>query len=68
MEICFHLPNAFEGSESWSVWAYSYLLCPDGREDRWFGDTPQEAVSKAEDAIDKWCFSSEMDGLDDGMG
>lgn len=63
MELCFHLPSVLDRSErpSWSVWAYSYLLCRDGRSKRWFGQTAEEAISKAEDEIEKWCFTSEME-------
>lgn len=63
MELCFHMPAVVGDREapSWSVWAYSYLLCPDGREGRWFGATPAEAISKAEDAIGRWCFGAEME-------
>jgi hypothetical protein len=45
----------------WAVEAYSYLLCPDGRTGTWTGKTAAEAIAKAEDAIEKWCFQSEME-------
>lgn len=63
MELCFHMPPVVgdEAKPNWSVWAYSYLLHPDGRSERWFGDTPAEAISKAEDDIKKWCFGPEME-------
>ncbi|MED5549422.1 MAG: hypothetical protein VX529_08690 [Pseudomonadota bacterium] len=70
MELCFHMPAVVGDREEpcWSVWAYSYLLCPDGRSERWFGKTPEEAISKAEDAIEKWCFGAEMEQFGEFMG
>jgi hypothetical protein len=61
MEITISLPNAFEQDRrpTWSVMAYSYILCPEGRSETWFGKTPAEAIGKAEDAINKWLFQSE---------
>src|SRR5690606_4415081 len=52
----------------WYVEAYSYLLCPDGRQAGWQGKTAAEAIAKAEDAIEKWCFSSEMEQVGDWFG
>ena len=45
----------------WCVEVYSYLLCTNGRSDSWTGKTAAEAIGKAEDAVNQWCFSSEME-------
>ena len=52
----------------WAVEAYSYLLCPDGRTGTWTGKTAAEAIAKAEDAIENWCFPSEMEQFGQMMG
>lgn len=63
MNIAFHLPAVVGDDKEpyWSVEAFSYLLCPDGRTGEWFGKTAAEAIAKAEDAIEKWCFKAEME-------
>lgn len=63
LSIAFCLPPVVGDKEgpSWVVEAYSYLLCPDGRSGSWSGKTAAEAIAKAEDAMDKWCFASEME-------
>lgn len=50
----------------WAVEAWSYMLCPDGRQETWIGTTAAEAISKAEDAIEQWCFAAEMEMFERG--
>lgn len=52
----------------WTVEAYSYLLCPSGRQDSWSGKSPEEALAKAEDDIGEWCRSAEMEMFGVAMG
>lgn len=63
MSISFNLPPVVgdERAPYWAVEAYSYLLNPDGRLAQWTGATAGEAIGKAEDAVKKWCFASEME-------
>lgn len=63
LSISFCLPPVVGDRDEpyWHVEAFSYLLCPDGRSGEWIGKTAAEAIAKAEDAIDKWCFASEME-------
>jgi len=52
----------------WSLEVYSYLLCTNGRSETWIGKTAAEVISKAEDGVEKWCFRSEMEMLEERMG
>lgn len=63
MSISFNLPPVVGDKDApyWTVEAYSYLLCPDGRSQTWIGVTAGEAIGKAEDAVAKWCFAAEME-------
>ena len=62
MSISFNLPAIFGDEEPyWAVEAYSYVLCDEGRSKTWIGKTPAEAIAKAEDDVEKWCFESEME-------
>lgn len=70
LSISFCLPPVVgdDKEPSWVVEAYSYLLCPGGgRSDTWTGKTAAEAIAKAEDAIEKWCFAPEMEQFDSAM-
>ena len=63
MSISFNLPPIVGDDKApyWAIEAYSYVLCPDGRSETWMGQTAMEAIGKAEDAVAKWCFASEME-------
>lgn len=63
VSIAFNLPPVVgdERTPYWSVEAYSYLLCPEGRSQTWTGKSAAEAIAKAEDAVAKWCFAAEME-------
>lgn len=52
----------------WAVEVYSYLLCPGARSETFIGKSASEAISKAEDAIAKWCFGSEMEQFEQRCG
>ena len=74
IELSFTLPPVVgdETSPYWAVEVYSYLFCPDGRTGTFVGQSAAEAISKAEDAVSKWCFAEEMEifgrefGFDEG--
>lgn len=70
MSISFNLPAVVSDKESpyWTVEAYSYLLCPDGRSEIWIGASAAEAICKAEEAVAKWCFASEMEQFEGRFG
>lgn len=52
----------------WNVEVYSYLLCPDARLKVFVGRSASEAISKAEDEIERWCTPSEMEQFTQRMG
>lgn len=68
--LAFHLPPVVgdRANPYWSVEAYSYLLCPDGRSQSWTGNSAAEAIAKAEDAVGLWCMDSEMEQFGAAMG
>jgi len=70
MSISFNLPPVVgdERDPYWSVEAYSYLLCTDGRSQTWIGKSAGEAIGKAEDAVANWCMSAEMEQFGQAMG
>lgn len=70
VSLAFNLP-AVVGDERdpyWSLEVYSYLLCPDARSETWTGKSAAEVISKAEDAVGKWCFRSEMEMFERSIG
>jgi len=70
VSLVFHLPPVVGDSADpyWTVEAYSYLLCPDGRSGMWTGRSAAEAIAKAEDAIKLWCMPAEMEQFGALMG
>lgn len=62
ISIAFCLPPVVsdERSPYWTVEVYSYVLGPN-RNHTFIGNSALEALSKAEDAVAKWCFSAEME-------
>lgn len=70
LSLTFQLPPVVGDDRApyWVVEAFSYLLCPDGRTASWTGKTAGEAISKAEDAIERWCFASEMEQFERSIG
>lgn len=70
VSLSFHLPPVVGDKTApyWSVEAYSYLLCPEGRSGSWTGNSAAEAIAKAEDAIELWCMPSEMEQFGALMG
>ncbi|WP_300379670.1 hypothetical protein [Henriciella sp.] len=62
VSISFNLPPVVGDSEApyWAVEVFSYVLGP-SRLHTFQGATAGEAIGKAEDAVGKWCFLSEME-------
>lgn len=52
----------------WTVELWSYLLCEEGRRKTVSGKTAAEAISKAEDVAEVWCFAAEMAQFEQRMG
>jgi hypothetical protein len=61
VEVTMSIPGMFSDDQSitWSLMVFSYVLGED-RQNNYFGKTLAEAISKAEDAVEKWCFPHEM--------
>ncbi|MEM8973629.1 MAG: hypothetical protein AAGD43_16345 [Pseudomonadota bacterium] len=70
MQVGLCLPALFDDDQStyWQVHCYSYVLGPDGRNYAWRGRTFDEAIGKAEEAINKWCFPYQMAEMERAMG
>lgn len=68
-ELTVSLPSMFSDDQrpTWTVSIYSYVLGPNRTHD-WHGASPEEAISKAEDAVDEWCRPLEMKAFAEAMG
>jgi hypothetical protein len=70
MSLSFNLPPVVGDDKEpyWAVEAYSYLLCPQARSETWIGKSAGEAIGKAEDDVEKWCFAAEMEMFERANG
>lgn len=70
VSLAFNLPAVVGDDRDpyWSLEVYSYLLCPKARSETWTGKSAAEVISKAEDAVGKWCFRSEMEMFERSIG
>src|SRR5690606_1576482 len=67
VSVAFNLPPVVGDKDEpyWVIEAYSYLLCPNGRNQSWKGRTLNDALALAEAAIDEWCSPAEMEQFEE---